>query len=463
MPEIPRRPAELAAFLFRLDTPVSPRAYALTGFSLMALKYGVDALLVFVAMGRWWSPLAYVNPLLSQRLELERAPHWLLWTLLLGSLPFAWVGLSLTLRRVWDAGLHAAWALLFLVPGLNYLVMLSLCLLPTRERPARGSAPESAPVSGRMRSALLGVMAGALFALLMVAFSVYVLRAYGSALFVGTPVVMGVISGYALNRGTRHTVAATVGAATLTVVLAGGLTLLFALEGAICVAMAAPPAVVGSLLGALVGRALALRSGEPRVPGAEATLLLVLLPLLAGFEALPARRPLPVYEVASSVEIDAAPEQVWPHVIGFAELPRETEWVFQLGIASPRRARIEGSGVGAIRYCEFSTGPFVEPITHWEPPRRLSFDVTAQPAPMTEWSPYTNVHPPHLDGYLRSQRGEFRLVPLPGGRTRLEGSTWYTLDLGPAAYWRLWSDVLIGTIHGRVLRHVKALSEAPGR
>jgi len=44
---------------------------------------------------------------------------------------------------------------------------------------------------------------------------------------------------------------------------------------------------------------------------------------------------------------------------------RALEPLFRLGFASPQYARIEGTGVGAIRYCVFSTGPFVEPITAW--------------------------------------------------------------------------------------------------
>jgi hypothetical protein len=80
---------------------------------------------------------------------------------------------------------------------------------------------------------------------------------------------------------------------------------------------------------------------------------------------------------------------------------------------------------------------------------------------MFEWSPYRYVHPAHLDGYLRSRRGEFRLIALPGGRTRLEGSTWYTIDLAPSRYWALWSDALIHQIHLRVLRHIAELSTAP--
>jgi hypothetical protein len=182
-----------------------------------------------------------------------------------------------------------------------------------------------------------------------------------------------------------------------------------------------------------------------------------LLPVLAGAESR--IRTVPLYEVLTTTEINASPDQVWPHVVGFSDLPPPSNWYFQLGIAFPKRATIQGSGVGAVRYCEFSTGPFVEPITAWEPPTRLAFDVQSQPSPMHELSPYRHVHPPHLDGYLRSKRGEFRLVDLGNGRTRLEGRTWYEYEIFPQFYWTLWTDMLIHRIHQRVLAHIKDLAE----
>ena len=113
-----------------------------------------------------------------------------------------------------------------------------------------------------------------------------------------------------------------------------------------------------------------------------------------------------------------------------------------------------------MRLCIFSTGPFVEPVSVWDEPRLLKFAVTSNPPPLKEWSPYTNVHPPHLENFLVSSGGQFQLVELPGGRTRLEGTTWYRHNLWPAAYWRIWSDFIIHRIHLRVLNHVKMLSEA---
>ena len=121
--------------------------------------------------------------------------------------------------------------------------------------------------------------------------------------------------------------------------------------------------------------------------------------------------------------------------------------------------QVEGRGVGAIRYCEFSTGSFVEPITVWDEPVRLAFDVTGQPEPLRELSPYPVVYSDHLDGSFLSKRGEFVLRPAAEGGTILEGSTWYELSLMPEPYWTLWTDFLIRTIHLRVLEHVKATVE----
>ena len=79
---------------------------------------------------------------------------------------------------------------------------------------------------------------------------------------------------------------------------------------------------------------------------------------------------------------------------------------------------------------------------------------------MKEWTFYSDIHPPHLEGYLVSRRGQFLLTRLPDGRTQLEGTTWYEHGLWPSEYWRVWSDKIIHAIHLRVLKHVKQLAEA---
>jgi hypothetical protein len=130
-----------------------------------------------------------------------------------------------------------------------------------------------------------------------------------------------------------------------------------------------------------------------------------------------------------------------------------------LGVAYPKKAEIDGHGVGAIRRCIFSTGPCVEPITVWDEPFRLAFDVVAEPDPLQELSPYRNLRPPHLDGFFDSHRREFR-IDGKGNMTRLSGTTWYSNRMEPQLYWKLWSDALIDRIHMRVLKQIKREAEA---
>ena len=285
--------------------------------------------------------------------------------------------------------------------------------------------------------------------------STAVLTTYGLALFLAMPFGLGYVAALLYGARRRRSMGASIGVGLLATAATAALLVAVAAEGAICIAMAIPLA----LPLAAAGAAVAHRGRRAGAPGVQAFgAIAVAVPLLMGVEAGADRRPVP-HPVTTSIVVDAPPETVWRHVVEFPPLPPPTEAAFRAGIAYPTSATIEGRGPGAVRRCRFSTGDFVEPITVWDRPRRLAFSVAEQPAPMRELSPWGDVHPPHLDGFLRSRRGEFRLKRLPGGRTLLEGTTWYENRMWPARYWQAWSDGLIHTIHRRVLRHVAAQAE----
>jgi len=423
----------------------------------MALKYALDAGLIWWFTGRWWTPLDYMSPLWSTRQHvLQGAPAWLAPVLVVITLPFLWIGVTLTLRRAVNAGLSAWTCLLFFVPGVNYLLMLALCFWPPVTKQVWRVANPPPQVDERLTSALLGVAASIGITLATVGIGIYLKRSYSTGLFLGVPFTIGYISSYIYNRRFPRSAGESIIVAVASVTIAGGALVVFALEGVVCTVMALPIALALAWPGAVAGRIVARRLVEP---GAGAGLAL-LAPLLVAVE--PRTAP-PAHEVLTAVEIAAPPEVVWRHVVTFPELPPPTELLFRVGVAAPTRARIDGTGVGAIRYCDFTTGSFVEPITAWEDNRLLAFDITAQAPPMTEWSPYRKVNPPHLGGYFAATHGEFRLTPLPGGRTRLEGRTEYVVDMFPQAYWTLPAGRIVAAIHGRVLRHIAALAEEEER
>src|SRR2546425_364237 len=90
----------LGALWFGFTEPVDRRAYALSGFSLMAFKYATDALFVWSLTGALWRPSDYLSPLVATRQHLVGASHSeVLWVLFGWALPFVWVGASMTVRR----------------------------------------------------------------------------------------------------------------------------------------------------------------------------------------------------------------------------------------------------------------------------------------------------------------------------------------------------------------------------
>ena len=445
---------------FRVRGPLSRGRYAVLGAGLALAKVNVDRLLASVH-GRYWDPIHYWIP--GERLgELSRADLPLYASLAAVAVPFVWTGVLLTLRRLRDAGLPVWLVALFFVPFVNLLLFLALCVAPTQGAADR-SGPYSGPLErlvprGKWASAAAGLGLAAVLSVLLTLLGTVVLGTYGWGLFVGIPFLSGLLSALLYGYRGPRSVRSSVGVAVTSVWLASLLLIGLAIEGAICIVMAAPLAGAVAALGGLVGYGLQRHGPRPRAAGGVCSVAILALPLLLGVETVSAREPA-VTPVRTSVIVAAPPQVVWRHVVSFSELPPPQGLLFRSGVAYPTSAHIEGEGVGAIRRCRFSTGDFVEPITRWEEPRLLAFSVASQPAPMRELSPWGSIHPPHLDGFLLSRRGEFRLRALPGGRTLLEGTTWYENRMWPAAYWRLWSDELIHRIHRRVLEHVAREAE----
>jgi hypothetical protein len=464
--------------------------YLAVGASLLVLKFLIDWSVSRMLFQRAWSPAEYFAPGSSvAMLFTDSGGRNFYLTMLVIAIPFIFAGVSLTAMRLRSVGLSAGWTLPFFVPGANFVLFALLIFTPSRRRieiatpaaeiavaqvPRSGDAPilnygrtsgEREPWFDRILptnpggAKALAILLPVPIALASTYISIQCFSNYGWGVFVGVPFAIGLMSSALYAARTPRGLRGCIGVACLSLTAYGVTLLAIAFEGAGCLIMAAPLAYPLAIIGAVVGASMA---GMRQTGLADARrvvlLMLIFLPLFTGAERL-SQPQAPVYAVTTSLEIDAPPGRVWPNVVGFGEIAPPTEAIFLTGVAYPIRARITGHGVGAIRYCVFSTGPFIEPIRVWDEPQLLKFDVVSNPAPMKEWSPWSNVHPPHLESFLVSQGGQFRLVALPGGRTRLEGTTWYQHHMWPAVYWRLWSDFIIHRIHLRVLNHVKMLSE----
>ena len=301
----------------------------------------------------------------------------------------------------------------------------------------------------------IAVFSGLILSLFIGWVSIFILGDYGWTVFITVPFLMGFIPPYIVGRTQeiRLKESYKMGFSTLGLVLLA--LLLFAIEGLICIAMASPILVAFVWLGAYIG--YKANAGNWINPTNSALMMILLCGLSMSFDTInETNRLIPVN---TKIIVNAPIENVWEHVVTFNKIDSPQDWIFRTGISSPTDATIKGKGIGAVRYCNFTTGSFVEPITTWDEPELLQFDVIEQPIPMNEFNPFWDIHPPHLEGYFVSKKGQFKLKRLSKNKTELEGTTWYKLDILPQAYWRLWSDFVIHKIHKRVLNHIKSSAE----
>jgi uncharacterized membrane protein YhaH (DUF805 family) len=456
-----RKYREMILEVLRFRGDINRGQFLIAGLVLFGVKYTLDRAISILFFGRPWFITEYFIRLRSFDVTgLSEQDTVFYATMAALSLPFIFVGTLLCVKRLRNAGLSPWFTTFFFIPMLNFFLFLILSIVPARDVMARISEPSFLSrllPRSRIGSVAVAIGVTVFTGLLAIVFSTNILEEYGWGVFVGTPFFVAFASVLLHGYHQPRTRTESLSVAFLSTGVLALCLLALAIEGVLCVAMVMPLALTLSLLGGLLGHVVQKRGIRPSLGLLSVALVIPLSSLYESMNPLPSR----TLYVRTVVEIAAEPETVWDNLIHFETIPAPTELLFRAGISYPVHAEIHGTGDQSIRHCVFNTGVFVEPIEVWDAPHRLSFSVQSQPEPITELSPYRSINPPHLHGYFVSSRGEFRLQEIPTGGTLLEGSTWYTINLWPNPYWKLWTDYIIHRIHFRVLNHIKKQSEAP--
>jgi hypothetical protein len=438
--------------------------FVVVGVVAFAIKHNVDRIVATYLFGRQFTPVNYwIPPVQAIRIDrLSTGDARFLLTMLAFAVPFIWIGLAMTTRRLRSARLPLWLVALFFVPIVNvaFFVLLSIIPAETEETAAasrRGGLSSFIPHDRWGSSAMAVVLTGSIGA-----FATYIgvqrLGTYGWGVFVALPFCFGLVSVMIYCHHEPRTLRSCLAVSMTSVGLVASALFAFAVEGLICIVMALPIAIPLSLLGGFVGFLIQRRGGSPSQAD-SITLLLMLVPFgVMTMERVGPAQP-PRLSVHTSVQINAPTMTVWKNLIEFPDIQEPPTSLFRFGVSYPIRARISAEGAGTIRECLFSTGTYVEKINVWEEGRRLGFTVVSGPEGMREWSPY-DIHPRHLDGYFVPESAEFRLTPTPDGGTQLDGVSWYRNSMWPVGYWRLWSDALLHQVHMRVFQHIKKRSES---
>src|SRR5258708_9819 len=339
--------------IWQWEGRVDRATYAAVGISAFALKFLLDWLVVTRLFQRQWSLLNYWRPFgaISGVHRLEFADRVFAGVMLSVAVPFIWLGLAMTVKRLRDAGEPTWVSALFFAPIANLLFFLGLSLNPAATETRRG---EGGPWPGprfldtwipktRAASALVSIALTAVIGLSFTLLGTQVVSTYGWGLFVGLPFCLGLFAvlmhSYREPRGYGECITI----AVLPVLILGAILLLVAIEGIICIMMAAPLALILALLGGSLGYVIQAAHWGRRNAPAILSMAVLLTPGFYGIEHF--TRPQPgVFEVKSSLEINAPPEKVWQKVVAFSEIPPPQERLFRAALAYPIRAEIAGPG-----------------------------------------------------------------------------------------------------------------------
>lgn len=356
---------------------------------------------------------------------------------------------GLSFRRAADANTHPWIAAASVLPVVQLASILFLCLAPPRKREAGAPFVADTADGGFSWSiAAQGMLAGTAFTVFSVALGALVFGTYGYGMFVLSPIMIGAITGYLANRRGDIGPARTAGLALGATVLGGLALVAVALEGVVCLALAFPLTIGFALLGGMLGATIA----RSRRSSTFSVMSVALLPVAFGAErAFP---PVAHFDSYQTIEIAAPPDVVWQAIVHMKRIDAPPPIPFRLGVSYPIGGEFVGTGLGALRRGEFSTGIATERVTEWTLNKRLTLEVLNNPPAMRELSPYEHVHAPHVSGYFSTMSMSFEIQLRANGSVLMERTS-HELKLDPLWYWLPLARWMVEQNNARVLAHIK--------
>jgi len=253
-----------------------------------------------------------------------------------------------------------------------------------------------------------------------------------------------------------------IGAPCFVLLLGLGFSILFKIEAAICVVMAAPLLLAAAILGGLLAHALLPRNAK------DCRLHLtfaVFLPFIAAYVEGSLHWPTETKAIENTILIQAPAERIWPEIASVSAIaPEQIEnrWIYHIGFPKPIAATLDRQGVGGIRTATFERGvSFYETVTEWDSPRKLAFTIHADPdfIPRTAFDQHIIVGGRFYDVL----DGIYAIEPLSPTTCRLHLTSHHRLTTRFNAYAGWWSEKIMDQIQGSILQVIRKRAEEAAR
>lgn len=247
------------------------------------------------------------------------------------------------------------------------------------------------------------------------------------------------------------------GAPALTMLLLVFLSWLFYMEALICALVAAPILMLMAFIGGWLMSLILKTTKRGRV----SVTLFVLLPYAVSPVEQLWQTPHETRVMQNTVTIHATPERVWNHIYEVPTIRREEippQWIYYIGFPRPIAATIDRQGVGGRRHATFERDvSFFEVVTHWEPLKKLSFTIKADP----EFVPHTAFDKHIIVGgrFYDVLDGTYEIEPRADGACVLHLSSTHRLSTRFNWYAGWWSEWVMNQIQGSILEVIRKRCE----
>ncbi|MBX7210320.1 MAG: hypothetical protein K1X78_18535 [Verrucomicrobiaceae bacterium] len=280
-----------------------------------------------------------------------------------------------------------------------------------------------------------------------------------SIAFVWTvPISSGALICYLGNRFDRPRLFWALGAPPLTMLVLMIGAVAVKLEALMCAVVSAPVVIPASIFGGMVMHFILLYFSDR---GRMMVNLFVLLPLAMSPLEQVWKEPHEQRVMHDSVLIHADAKTIWRHIYEVPAIQREElpeQWIYLLGFPRPIAATIDRQGVGGRRHATFERDvSFFEVVTNWEPEKKLSFTIKADP----DFIPHTAFDQHVIVGgrFYNVLDGAYEIEPKSDGSCVLHLSSTHRLSTRFNWYTGWWSEWVMAQVQGSILEVIRKRCE----
>lgn len=311
--------------------------------------------------------------------------------------------------------------------------------------------------NSRLRTLLIGLTAGVVYAFLSMLIVTHFHENVSVAYIFILPIILGAIP---VLLSTKEQLSAYKSYLLLPWIITFTffiLSYVTGFEGMICLVIIVAPFLLLGTLGAFIFRLIKLKNERN---GTKLYVSLFIPLLILGIETnfLATDQ---IHTVSTTIVINADKSKVWNNVKNIKDIQPneiETHFVHLMGIPKPLNGELDKEEIGGTRHITWEKGiKFEEKITAWDEKKGFSYNINVDPNSI----PPTSLDEHVMIGgkYFDVLNGSYKIEELSQAKNKVTLTCTYRVTTNLNFYSKLWADFILDDFNEMILEVIKKRSE----